>query len=76
VVLCVCPLANGRLHGLGIQQEPTPGYSPECNGIAERHNLSLLDIARPMLADSGDERLGLAPLGERFAGHAVMYANT
>jgi hypothetical protein len=59
----------------GIQREPTPGYSPECNGIADRHNLTLLDIARSMLADSRDERLGLAPLGERFAGHAVMYAN-
>jgi hypothetical protein len=33
--------------------EPTAGYSPEANGIAERHNLTLLDMALPMLADSG-----------------------
>jgi hypothetical protein len=59
----------------GIQREPTPGYSPECNGLAERHNLTLLDMARPMLADSGDERLGLPPLGKRFAGDAILYAN-
>jgi hypothetical protein len=32
-------------------------------------------MARPMLADSGDERLGLAPLGKRFAGDAILYAN-
>jgi hypothetical protein len=29
----------------------------------------------PMLADSGDERLGLAPLRKRFAGDAILYAN-
>jgi hypothetical protein len=59
----------------GIQREPTPGYSPECNGLAKRHNLTLLDMARPMLADSGNERLGLAPLGKRFAGNVILYAN-
>jgi hypothetical protein len=59
----------------GIQREPTGGFSPECHGIAERHNLTLLGMARPMLADSGDDRLGLAPLGKRFAGYAVLYAN-
>jgi hypothetical protein len=32
-------------------------------------------MARPMLADSGDARHSLEPLGERFAGHAIMYAN-
>jgi hypothetical protein len=60
---------------LGIQQEPTPGYNPQCNGLAEQHNLTLLDMVRPMLADSGDEHLGLAPLGKRFAGDVILYAN-
>jgi hypothetical protein len=59
----------------GIQREPTPGYSPECNGLAEWHNLSLVDMARPMLADSGDQPLGFAPLGKRFAADAILYAN-
>jgi transposase InsO family protein len=46
----------------GIQQEPTAGYSPEANGLAERHNLTLLDMAMPMLADSADASFGLPPL--------------
>jgi hypothetical protein len=52
----------------GIQAEPTAGYSPEANGLAERNNLTLLDIALPMLADSGDQLLGLPPLGPEHAG--------
>jgi transposase InsO family protein len=59
----------------GIQQEPTAGYTPEANGLAERHNLTLLDIALPMLADSGDPQHGLPPLGPQYAGAAVIYAN-
>jgi transposase InsO family protein len=59
----------------GIQREPTAGYSPEANGLAERHNLTLLDMALPMLADSGDARHGLQPLGDRYADHAILYAN-
>lgn len=59
----------------GIQMEPTAGYSPEANGLAERHNLRLLDMALPMLADSGDARHNLAPLGERYAADAIIYAN-
>jgi hypothetical protein len=55
--------------------EPTSTYASEANGIAERHNLRLLDMARPVLADSGDARHGLEPLGERSAGDANMYAN-
>jgi transposase InsO family protein len=58
-----------------VQMEPASAYAPEANGIAERHNLRLLDMARPMLAGSGDARHGLEPLGERFAGDAIMYAN-
>jgi hypothetical protein len=43
---------------LGIQQEPRPGISPESNGIAERHNLTLLDIARPCWLTLGMSGLG------------------
>jgi hypothetical protein len=35
----------------GNQSEPTAEYSPEANGLTERHNLTLLDMALPMLAD-------------------------
>lgn len=59
----------------GIQIEATPPYSPECNPIAERHNLVMLDMALPMLADSGDVRHGLDPLGDRYAADAMIYAN-
>ena len=59
----------------GIQLEPTAGYSPEANGLAERHNLTLLDMAMPMLADSGDERYGLPPLGPHHIADAIIYAN-
>jgi hypothetical protein len=38
----------------GVQMEPTSAYAPEANGIAERHILRLLDMARPMLVDSRD----------------------
>jgi hypothetical protein len=31
----------------GVQIEPTSAYAPETNEIAERHNLRLLDMARP-----------------------------
>ena len=47
----------------GIEMEPTSPYSPESNGIAERHNLVLLDLALPMLADSADARYALPPFG-------------
>ena len=59
----------------GIQAEFTPAYTPEANGVAERHNRVLLDMTRPMLADSGDARRGLAPLGPEHAVDAIMYAN-
>jgi hypothetical protein len=49
-----------------IQREPTPEYNPECNGLAERHNLSFLDMASPMLADSGDQRLGFGSVGQEI----------
>jgi hypothetical protein len=32
-------------------------------------------MALPVLADSGDERLGLPRLDELYAGHALLYAN-
>jgi hypothetical protein len=59
----------------GIQQEPTAGYTPEAIGLAERHNLTLRDIALPMLKDSGDPQRGLPPLDSQYAGAAVIYAN-
>ena len=59
----------------GIQREPTAGYSPEANGIAERHNLSVLDGMLPMLADSADPAWGLPPLGAAYAPDAAVYAN-
>ena len=58
----------------GIQMECTAPYSPEANGLAERFNLTLLDLAKPMLADSGDAARGIPPLGLEHAGDAVLYA--
>jgi hypothetical protein len=58
----------------GIQMEATTGYSPESNGFTERHNLRLLDMVLPMLADSADEHNGLPPLGSH-AWDAFQYAN-
>jgi hypothetical protein len=59
----------------GTQREQGPGYSPEVNGLAERHQLTMQDVALPSLADSADERHGLKPLSYRFAGYALVYAN-
>jgi hypothetical protein len=62
-------------HERGIQIEPTAGFSPESNGIAERHNLTLLDMILPMLTDSADPAYGLPPLSNKFAAEAAIYAN-
>lgn len=35
----------------GISREPTPPYTPQRNGVAERRNRSLLDITRCLLLD-------------------------
>jgi hypothetical protein len=59
----------------GIQMEATTGYSPESNGLAECHNLRLLDMVLPMLADSADEDNGSPPLGSHYAWDAFQYAN-
>jgi hypothetical protein len=49
-----------RLHvECGIQHEPTAGYSLEATGLPERHNLTLLDKALPMLFGSGCQSHGL-----------------
>ena len=58
----------------GIQMEPTAAYSAEANGIAERYNLTNLDLSLPMAADSGDAASGLAPLSDAWFGHAILYA--
>jgi hypothetical protein len=59
----------------GIQMEPTAGYTPEANGLAERHNLRLMDMILPMLTDSADPVFGLPPLSGRYAAEAAIYAN-
>ena len=61
--------------GLTTPTTPTQGYSPEANGLAERHNLTLLDMAVPMLADSADASFGLPPLCTQHAADAIIYAN-
>ena len=59
----------------GIQQEPTAGYSTEANGLAERHKLTLLNMAMPMLADTAGVLFGLPPLSTQHAADAIIYAN-
>jgi hypothetical protein len=59
----------------GIQVEPKAGYTPEANGIAERHNLVLLDMILPMLADSADPDYGLPHLSPKYAAEAALHAN-
>jgi hypothetical protein len=59
----------------GIQVEPTAGYTPEANGIAERYNFVLLDMILPKLADSADPDYGLPHLSHKYAAEAALYAN-
>jgi len=49
-----------------IYHEPTPAYSPESNGVAERSNRTVLDKARSLLQDAG--------LPKSFWGEAVVHA--
>lgn len=51
----------------GIQIETTPPYTPQLNGIAERKNRSLVEMARCMLLD--------ANLPKTFWGEAINTAN-
>jgi hypothetical protein len=46
----------------GIQHGTTAGYSPRANGLAQRHNLTLLDRVISMLFDSGLPDYGLVTL--------------
>ena len=42
----------------GIYQAPTPAYSPSLNGLVERMNRSIFEVARPLLIQaSADHRL-------------------
>jgi hypothetical protein len=79
VSTCLGPCSgslNRVLVSRGILHELTAGHSAEENGLAERHNLTLLDKALPMLFDSGDTRHGLLPLSpEKHARDAIVYAN-
>ena len=50
----------------GITQRITPPYTPEHNGIAERANRTIMEMARCMLYDSG--------LGQEFWEYAALTA--
>lgn len=51
----------------GIQTQLTAAYSPQQNGVAERKNRTLVEMARCMLIDAG--------LPNQFWGEAVVTAN-
>ncbi|CAI7773943.1 unnamed protein product, partial [Closterium sp. NIES-54] len=50
----------------GIQRELTTAYSPQSNGVAERANRTILEIARALLIESG--------VGNFMWPHAVRHA--
>ena len=58
-----------------LPPEPAAGFSSEANGLAERHDLTLLDMAMPMLADSDDASFGLPPLSTPHAADAIIHEN-
>lgn len=51
----------------GIQQQFTAAYSPQQNGVAERKNRSLVEMARCMLLEAG--------MPNRYWGEAINTAN-
>lgn len=55
------------LESIGVQCQYTVPYSPQQNGVAERKNRSLAEMARCLLAESG--------LPNMYWGEAVMTAN-
>ena len=57
----------------GTDVEFSPAYTPQANGLAERHNRTLLDKALPMLMGSALD--GQPVLGRQYIGHAIHYAN-
>lgn len=58
---------NNFLRNKGITRRLTIPYNPEQNGVAERRNRTLLDMARCLLAESG--------LPSKFCAEAVNTAN-
>jgi len=36
-----------------VQHQPTQRYSPQSNGVAERYNRTMMDMARPMMLAAG-----------------------
>ncbi|GMP88730.1 hypothetical protein CsSME_00040608 [Camellia sinensis var. sinensis] len=50
----------------GIKHQTTPSYTPQLNGVAEKKNRTILDIARSMLKGKG--------LPKQFWAEAVSYA--
>lgn len=55
------------LRSEGIEAQLTAAYSPQQNGVAERKNRSLIEMARCMLIDAG--------MHKRYWGEAVSTAN-
>jgi hypothetical protein len=55
--------------------ERTAGTSPKANRLPDRHCLTLLDMALPMLTNSNHCQLGLSPLGQEDSGDVVLCAN-
>lgn len=55
------------LNNEGIQLQLTPGYTPQLNGIAERKNRTLIEMAKCLLLD--------AKLPKKFWGEAINTAN-
>ena len=50
----------------GVHHEMTNPYTPQENGISERMNCTLIEMARAMLSDAG--------LPNAYWGHAILYA--
>lgn len=55
------------LHNEGIKIQYTAGYSPQQNGVAERKNRSLIEMAKCMLID--------ADMDKKYWGEAIHTAN-
>eukprot|EP00252_Welwitschia_mirabilis_P022462 TRINITY_DN607_c0_g1_i3.p1 TRINITY_DN607_c0_g1~~TRINITY_DN607_c0_g1_i3.p1 ORF type:complete len:1070 (-),score=207.18 TRINITY_DN607_c0_g1_i3:857-3973(-) len=58
---------NDYLRKCGIVHQVTTSYTPQQNGVAERKNRTLMNMARSMMLD--------ASLGKRFWGEAIHTAN-
>lgn len=59
---------QGPLREMGVVHEPTPAYSPESNGLAERTNRTLVERMRCVLQG--------AKMPHQFWGEALAHVNT